>query len=78
MREEATNLGVTHHVIRTLIKQAILPAEQVVPGAPYQIRATDLDSGAMQAAIARKAAPCRPESKNRIPMFSVTYEGGAL
>jgi excisionase family DNA binding protein len=39
MTEAATRLGVTHHRIRRLIKGGILPAEQVVPGAPYQIRA---------------------------------------
>ena len=38
MSEAATRLGVTNHVIRRLIKNRVLSAEQVVPGAPYQIR----------------------------------------
>jgi excisionase family DNA binding protein len=45
MTEAATRLGVTHHRIRRLIKGGILPAEQVVPGAPYQIRADDPATG---------------------------------
>ena len=39
MSEAAATLGVTHHRIRRLIKRGILRCEQVVPGAPYQIRA---------------------------------------
>ena len=34
--------GVTNHRIRRLIKAGVIAAEQVVPGAPYQIRASDL------------------------------------
>ena len=34
MREAAAKLGVTSHVIRRLIQDGALPAEQVVPGAP--------------------------------------------
>jgi len=36
MSDAASALAVTNHVIRRLIKDHILPAEQVVPGAPYQ------------------------------------------
>ncbi len=77
MSEAASALGVTNHVIRRLIKDKILPAEQVVPGAPYQIRATDLSNAAVGDAIARKGSPCRRDSANQIPMFTGTYEGGA-
>lgn len=42
MTEAAATLGVTNHRIRHLIKTNVLSAEQVVPGAPYQIRASDL------------------------------------
>ena len=38
MSEAAAKLGVTNHRIRRLIKDRVLPAEQVVPRAPYQIR----------------------------------------
>src|SRR5262245_10228271 len=44
MTEAAKALGVTNHRIRRLIETGVLPAEQVVPGAPYQIRAGDLNS----------------------------------
>src|SRR5215207_9323632 len=55
MSEAATLLGVTHHRIRRLIKDGILAAEQVVPGAPYQIRAADLRDERVTAAIGRAA-----------------------
>jgi hypothetical protein len=42
MREAAATLNVPHHQIRRLIKEGILAAEQAVPDAPYQIRASDL------------------------------------
>jgi excisionase family DNA binding protein len=41
MSEAAKLLGVTNHAIRRLINERILPAQQVVPDAPYQIRASD-------------------------------------
>ena len=53
MSEAAKLLGVTNHVIRRLIMERILRAEQVVPDAPYQIRASDMQSEAATAAIAR-------------------------
>lgn len=42
MSEAAAKLGVSNHQIRRLIKEGVLAAEQVVPDAPYQIRASDL------------------------------------
>ena len=59
MREAAKAVGVTHHVIRRLITAGVLPAVQVVAGAPYQIRAEDLALPTVKAAIARKGRPCR-------------------
>ena len=38
---EAATLGVSHAPHPRLIRDSILSAEQVVPGAPYQIRAAD-------------------------------------
>src|SRR3984957_2308568 len=35
MTEAAKVLGITHHTIRRLIKAGVLPAVQVVPGAPH-------------------------------------------
>jgi excisionase family DNA binding protein len=72
MSEAAAKLGVSHHRIRWLIKDRILPAEQVVPGAPYQIRASDLETDAVTAAISRTRRPCREDSENQLPMFPST------
>jgi excisionase family DNA binding protein len=72
MTEAATTLGVTHHRIRRLIKGGILPAEQVVPGAPYQIRADDLQQERVAAAIGRTGRPCRVVPANQLPMFPDT------
>ena len=72
MSEAATKLGVTNHAVRRLIKGGILAAEQVVPGAPYQIRVTDLQSDRVSAALARKALPCHVSSDNQMSMFPGT------
>jgi excisionase family DNA binding protein len=72
MTEAATVLGVTNHAIRRLIKAGVLLAVQVVPGAPYQIRADDLRSETVKAAVARKGRPYRVADNNTIPMFTDT------
>ena len=72
MSEAATALGVTHHRIRRLIKDGILAADQVVPGAPYQIRASDLQDERVIAAIGRTDRPCRINLENQLPMFPDT------
>ena len=72
MSEAAATLGVTHHRIRRLIKEGSLPAEQVVPGAPYQIRAADLQHERVAAAIGRTSRPCRIDHKNQLLMFTDT------
>ena len=72
MSEAAAKLGVTNHRIRYLIKQGLLPAEQVVERAPYQIRASDLLDPKVVDAIARTDRPCRAISENQISMFSIT------
>ena len=69
MTEAATKLGVTNHVVRRLIKERILPTEQVVAGAPYQIRAVDLADERIAAALVRRGRPHRAGSANQIPMF---------
>jgi hypothetical protein len=75
---DAANLaGVTNHVIRRLIKERILHAEQVVPDAPYQIRTSDMHSEAVTTAIARKYSPCRVDVDGQLSMFIGTSEGGA-
>jgi DNA invertase Pin-like site-specific DNA recombinase len=72
MSEAAAKLGVTNHRIRSLIKGGVLAAEQVVPGAPFQIRACDLEHERVQAAIARTGRPCRDVGDDQISMFSST------
>ncbi len=73
MSEAASALGVSRHCIRRLIKNAILPAEQFVLGAPYQIRASDLRHDPVIAAIARTDSPCRTADKNQFTMFTATW-----
>ncbi|WP_332437931.1 DNA-binding protein [Burkholderia ubonensis] len=78
MSEAAKELGVTNHVIRRLIKDRILPAEQVVPDAPWQIRASDLHTDAVDVALTtRKLRPCRNDIEGQLPMFIDDSEGGA-
>jgi excisionase family DNA binding protein len=72
MTEAAKALGVTNHTIRRLIKTGILPAVQVVPGAPNQIRAEDLASESIKTAVAPKGRPCRSVDVDTLPMFTVT------
>lgn len=72
LREAAKALAVSSHLIRQLIAANILPAVQVMRGAPYQIRADDLASPAVKAAIVRKACPCRGAEQNTLPMFPDT------
>ena len=69
MSEAAATLGVTRHMIRRLIKDRILAADQVVAGAPYQIRALDLQDERVSAALERKGCPCRAEPENQLPIF---------
>jgi len=72
MSEAAVMLGVSNHQIRRLIKEGVLPAEQVVPDAPYQIRARDLHEERVTLALARKGRPCRVIPENQTSMFSDT------
>jgi DNA invertase Pin-like site-specific DNA recombinase len=72
MSEAAAALGVSHYRIRRLIKDGILRSEQVVPDAPHQIRASDLQDDRVTAAIGRTGRPCRSESPNQLVMFTDT------
>lgn len=72
MSEAATLLGVSNHQIRRLIKEGVLPAQQVVFDAPYQIKAADLLTEPVQSALARKGRPCRVVMENQTSMFSDT------
>ena len=72
MTEAAKALAVTNDTLRRLIKTGVLPAEQVVAGAPYQIRASDLASEPVKIAMARKGRPCRAADADTLPMFPDT------
>ncbi len=69
MAEATTSLGVNAHVIRKLIKDGTLPAEQVVVGAPWQIRATDLHHARVADALATRRAPRRSDQQTELPIF---------
>ena len=69
MSESAANLDVKNHRIRRLIKEGLLPAEQVVARAPYQIRASDLQDQRMIDAVARTARPCQVFPRTRSQCF---------
>jgi excisionase family DNA binding protein len=76
MSEAAAKLGVTNHRIRRLITDHVLAAEQVVPGAPYQIRACDLEDARVIAAVRRKGPPCRTDLEEQLPIFQILEEEG--
>jgi len=69
MSEAAAKFGVTNHKIRRVVEAGILPTEQIMPGAPHQIRAADLEKPDVRAAIARKG-PCRASNENLESLFS--------
>lgn len=69
MREAAAKLEVTSHVVRRMIQDGILPAEQVVPGAPWQIRASDLESDRILEVLRRKGRPCHGCDQKQMQMF---------
>ena len=62
----------SRHRIRRVIKEGVLRADQVVPGAPHQIRAADLQSQAVLKAVRRTGPPCRDASGDQLPMFTNT------
>ncbi len=72
MREAAAQLGVTSHVVRRMIQDEILPAEQVVPGAPWQIQATDLENNRVIEALRQKVRPRHTAGPDQLPMFPDT------
>ena len=72
MRDAAAKLGVSHHQVRKLIAAGVLKSEQIMPDAPHQIRAADLQSEQVVAALKRKGSPCRAVSENQISMFPDT------
>lgn len=72
MSEAARELGVTNHVIRRLIQENLLPAEQIVTGAPYKICAADLQRDRVREALERPGRPRRPASESQSSLFPNT------
>ena len=72
LRDAAVKLNVSHHQIRKLIKAGILKSEQIMPDAPHQIRAVDLASERVVAALKQKGRPCRVDPERQISMFTNT------
>ena len=66
MSEAATSLGVSAHVIRRLIRDGVLPAEQVVPDAPWHIQAADLQHPRVVEALATRHGPRRAAQQNKL------------
>ncbi|MER9821542.1 recombinase family protein [Mesorhizobium sp. M0115] len=69
MSDAAARLGVSHVKIRRFIRDGLLPAEQVMRGAPYQIRASDLEDERIKADLARNT-PRRIHDDNQESLFS--------
>ncbi len=78
MSEAAGVLGVTSHCIRRLINDGLLKTEQVVLGAPHQIRASDLHHERVTDAIKRTARPRRVLPESQLAMFPDTWRRGAV
>ena len=72
LRDAAAKLGVSHHQVRKLIKAGILNSEQIMPDAPHQIRAADLASEQVVAALKQKGRPCQVDPERQISMFTST------
>jgi DNA invertase Pin-like site-specific DNA recombinase len=72
LSDAAAKLGVSHHQVRKLIRAGILTSGQILPDAPHQIRAADLENKRVAEALARKGRPCRATQENQISMFSDT------
>src|SRR5215207_691317 len=72
LSEAAAKLGVSHHRMRALLKAGVVIAEQVMKGAPHQIRASDLDDQRVRAFLDGAGRPRRGNSQNQTSMFSDT------
>ena len=53
LEQAAAQLGLSGPAVRKLVVLGIIPATQVVPGAPWEIQPQDLELPAVQAAVDR-------------------------
>jgi len=72
LSEAARELGVSHHQVRRLIREGILPAEQVVRGAPHRIQPSDLRNKRVRDALAARGRPCRTTAESQSSLFPDT------
>jgi len=72
MSEAARRLGVSDQRIRRLIRIGVLPAEQVMARAPYQIRLADLECDEVKAALDRRSRPYPAAPDQQASLFSDT------
>lgn len=68
LTEAAKKLGVSAHRVRRLIKEGVLMTELVVPDAPHQIRASDLEKDEVTQ-FPRHRGPCRIKMENQKSLF---------
>ena len=72
MQDAAATLGISRHQLRKLIHNGTLKTEQIMKGAPHQIRAADLKSLAIADALANTNRPRRVGSDAQTSMFPDT------
>lgn len=73
MRDAAAALGVPDQVVRGLIQRGLLPAKQVMPDAPWQIRAEDLETKRVREALrTRRTSPRGPRKQRNGPQNRLT------
>ena len=78
MRDAAAKLGVSHHQVRKLIKAGILvKSEQIMPDAPHQIRAADLQEPSRSPLRSGEKVARVGQSENRSQCFQTLEKGGA-
>ena len=78
IEQAATRLGVSHTVVKRLIRQQALPATQVVASTPWIINRQDLDLPAVQ--VGRRSRPrLAANCAGRIPTrHEIPLETGLL
>ena len=72
LEKAARRLGVSPTTVRRLIKNKIIPAHQVVPSAPWEVRAETLESEAVRSAIQKVADRIherRAQTTGQRPLF---------
>ena len=72
MSQAAAKLGVSSHVIRRLIKDGVLVAEQAVPQAPWRIRASAIKDPRVLDACQKRRPPCRDDEGKQLSMFTAS------